>query len=50
MAEVLVVDDSSTMRKTIVHALEGAGYGCDQAENGAEGRMLHCIMFFRTTG
>ena len=40
MAEVLVVDDSSTMRKTIVHALEGAGYGCDQAENGAEGLRL----------
>ncbi len=40
MAEVLVVDDSSTMRKVIAHALEGAGYSCDQAENGAEGLRL----------
>ena len=40
MAEVLVVDDSSTMRKAIANTLEGAGYACDQAENGAEGLRL----------
>jgi two-component system chemotaxis response regulator CheY len=37
VAEVLVVDDSPTMRQAVVAALEGAGYACDQAENGAEG-------------
>lgn len=35
-----MVDDSSAMRKAIAHALEGAGYACDQAENGAEGLRL----------
>ena len=37
MAEVLVVDDSSTMRRAIAEVLVGEGYDCDEAENGAEG-------------
>ncbi|GAB6063119.1 response regulator [Deferrisoma palaeochoriense] len=37
---ILVVDDSSVVRKKAAEILEGAGHTCDLAENGLEGLKL----------
>jgi len=34
--QALVVDDSAAVRRMVCDTLAGAGFGCDQAENGLE--------------